>query len=176
MMIRWGSRVYVWAQVKNIFRFGTHLRNFCVADIFTYVLWNTKRFCSMVKGLKPILGVFVVTMHKHLYKSTLAQIKAWCRQALTVPMLTLIYVATWRHELSSLSIYGPAGTRRNNNVFFALSLRHYCVMCPLGGGWGGGGVGVGGGGGGGGGGWGVGGVVVGKEWNETPNKSRQFAT
>ena len=37
------------------------------------------------------------------YKSTLAQVLAWCRQAinrpLPEPMLTQIYVAKWRHYI-----------------------------------------------------------------------------
>ena len=67
------------------------------------------------------------------------------------PMLTQIYVTIWIHWQTKTwtkwsPSYNPVGTRRNNNVFATstrrrrrrvdvvktLSLRHYCIMCPLG--------------------------------------------
>ena len=57
-----------------------------------------------------------------------------------------LYTATFHYNNCSPSAHSPAGTRRDNNVFITskrrrrrrfdvmktLSLRHYCVMCPLG--------------------------------------------
>ena len=58
----------------------------------------------------------------------------------------LMYEPCTRNKLCSFETSIPAGTRRNNNVFISskrrrrrrfdvmktISLRHYCVMCPLG--------------------------------------------
>ena len=124
-----------------------HLSGLIVCMLHGSALRSSVLIGFDMKIPKPLLRVWLVTEGR---QDANIVITSWwyCRLRLSLCILitTTIIVIVIIHTDVILLPFIPVGTGRNNNVFITskrrrrrsfdemktLSLRHYCVMCPLG--------------------------------------------
>ena len=132
--------VWLMLQCGHIYLIAIFWRRKIIVSIALFSCWTITEWTVQVKRELITINISLFQAHV-IYFSWYIWRKLRLYKSMKIPVNVRCFIS------ATLCYHCPAGTRRNNNVFTTstrrrrrrvdvvktLSLRNYCVMCPLGG-------------------------------------------